>query len=69
MDDVKFYVSELRSEQCQCSRSKKPGKSFCFRCWKMLPPEIQAALYRRIGEGYEEAYDRALVEITGQEGE
>jgi len=47
---------------------KQPGKSFCYGCFKQLPPEMQHALYRRIGSGYEAAYDAANTYLT-REGE
>ncbi len=61
--DAAFYIRELRSEQCQCGRGKKSGKSFCYSCWKRLPEDLQRALYRRIGEGYEAAYERAVMHL------
>lgn len=53
------YLKDLRSNECQCGRSKKPGRSFCYNCWSDLPGEIQRRLYARMGAGYEEAYDEA----------
>jgi hypothetical protein len=51
-----------------CGRAKQPGKSFCYGCYKKLPPEKQKALYRKIGSGYEQAYDDAHTYLT-REGE
>jgi len=56
----KWYVDELMSEQCMCERVKKRHHSFCVRCYRALPSYLQTALYRRIGEGYEEAFDDAV---------
>lgn len=61
--DLKFYVKELKGDQCQCGRSKGSGKSFCYTCWKLLTPELQKSLYWRIGEGYEEAYEAAVIHL------
>lgn len=58
--DPMFYVSELRSDECQCGPNKKPGRSFCYGCYKALPKDIQKGLYRRIYDGYEQAYDEAV---------
>ena len=59
-----FYARELVSEECQCGRTKKRGMSFCYTCWKLLPRDIQRALYARIGNGYEEAYEEAVQCLT-----
>jgi len=66
--DWKFYLGELNSDGCMCGRAKQPGKSFCYGCYKKLPPEKQKALYRKIGSGYEQAYDDAHTYLT-REGE
>ncbi len=54
-----FYVDELRDNGCACGRTKKPGNTFCFRCFKALPREMQKALYKRIGQGYRAAREEA----------
>lgn len=58
--DQKFYFEELRSEECQCGRAKKRGWALCHKCYSSLPHEMQIALYRQIGDGYEEAYEEAV---------
>lgn len=57
--DRKFYIETYKSEQCLCEREKKPRFSFCYRCYKALPPDMQRALYRPFGNGYEQAFDEA----------
>lgn len=54
------YLNELMSNECLCGRDKKPGKSFCYSCYKNLPADLQMDLYCRMGDGYEEAYDAAI---------
>ena len=58
--DKRFYALELESEECQCGKQKKSGFSFCYNCYKSLPFEMQNALWKRIGHGYEEAYEEAF---------
>ena len=58
--DIKFYLKELQSEECQCGKPKNKGFSFCYGCYKSLPIEMQRALWQQIGAGYEDAYDQAL---------
>jgi hypothetical protein len=60
MKDQEFYISELRSEECQCGKTKKSKMSLCFQCYSSLPKEMQRDLYRPLGRGYEEAYDNAV---------
>lgn len=59
--DIQFYIKELQSEECACGEPKKRGQSFCHKCFKSLPAEMQKALYQNIWEGYGEAYDKAVV--------
>ncbi|MDY7035541.1 MAG: hypothetical protein SV375_05180 [Thermodesulfobacteriota bacterium] len=60
MNEWKWYVDELMSEQCLCERPKKRHHSFCYRCYRSLPGDLQRALYNRIGDGYEEAFEEAV---------
>lgn len=59
-DDMRFYLKELRSTTCACEREKAPYRSFCARCFRALPGDLQRGLYRRMGDGYEEAYEAAF---------
>ena len=61
MKTVRELVESLQSEVCPaCQGRKWEGKSVCIRCWRRLPAEIRQALYRRVGQGYEEAVGAAL---------
>ena len=60
VSDKKFYWQELQSEECLCGWGKKPGRSFCYRCYNRLPEHMRRDLYLRIGNGYEEALDEAV---------
>ncbi len=50
----------LKAVKCQCGSEKKPGDPFCYDCFKSLPPLYQKALYKVMGNGYEEAYGAAV---------
>jgi hypothetical protein len=53
--DFKFYATELKSEECFCGKTKKPRMSFCYRCYKSLPGDMQKDLYQPLGlEGIKE---------------
>jgi hypothetical protein len=62
--DFKFYATELKSEECFCGKTKKPRMSFCYRCYKSLPGDMQKDLYQPLGNGYEEAYEEAVAWLT-----
>lgn len=60
IEDAKFLLEELKGEECQCGKYKKSGNSFCYGCYSSLPNNLQRSLYRRFGNGYEEAYEEAI---------
>ena len=59
IDDRRFYLETLKSEECQCERPKKRGYAFCYRCFHRLPGHLRTAIYRPIGAGFEQAYEDA----------
>ena len=62
-----FYIRALASEECYCDREKKHGYAFCYRCYNQLPPEMQKALYRLVGKGFEGAYEEAVKWLSENE--
>jgi len=63
MMDTQEVLRELQSQKCRCGKSKKAWRSFCYGCFKQLSYPLQRALYKRFGEGYEEAYRSAIAEL------
>lgn len=61
MSDIKFYLQELNSEECACGATKKAKYSFCYTCYQLLPDDMKRELWNRLGDGYEEAYDEAIL--------
>lgn len=54
-------VTSLRSNLCPaCGGKKKPRNTLCGGCYFILAPSQRAALYHRVGEGYEEAFADAM---------
>lgn len=53
-------LMELNGEKCRCRRRKKSGYSLCGICYAKLPQDVKTALWRKIGHGYEEAYQKAV---------
>jgi len=49
---------------CYCGSGKKKRISFCPSCYCRLPLEMKRALYRRAGQGCEEAYDAAAAHLS-----
>lgn len=58
-NDTKFYLEELKSDECRCGAWKRERNTFCYVCYKSLPGDIQKGLYKPIGDGYEEAREEA----------
>lgn len=55
------YFDALMSNGCVCGKKKQPKKSFCYSCFMLLPQDLKNDLYSRLGEGYEQAYDAAVM--------
>jgi hypothetical protein len=49
-------IIELTETRCCCGEPKPVKRSFCPRCYYVLPHAMRKNLYNRIGEGYETAY-------------
>ena len=48
-----------------CGKQKTRRHSFCRRCYARLSIDMQTALYRRFGVGYEEAFRAGLAWLRG----
>ena len=64
IDDKKFYLDVLKGDECWCQKYKRPRAAVCWSCWKRLPKDLQRDLYRRMGAGFEEAYDAAVAWLS-----
>lgn len=53
-------LRELAGTQCQCGKKKQARQTFCRACYFTLSATQRQSLYRRFGEGYEEAYADAI---------
>lgn len=53
-------VQELKGSVCRCGAPKNGAHTFCGKCYFALPLNRRQALYQRIGEGYEAAYQEAV---------
>ena len=55
----------LASEKCMCRHRKKVRHAFCLDCYLRLMPDMQKALWQRVGHGFEEAYTAAKEYLLG----
>lgn len=62
--DTKFYLDVIKSEECQCGKSKRIGTAFCYLCYSNLPKDMKDDLWKKIGNGFEEAYEEAHKELN-----
>lgn len=68
-DAQRALIASLRGTRCPaCEKRKYMGKSFCFSCWNRLPSALRQPLYRKFGEGYEEAHAAAMAALAGTAG-
>lgn len=67
--EARQLIEELGGTVCRCGQPKQAGNTFCYGCYSSLSPERKVALCRRIGRGYEPAYERACAVLDAiQEG-
>jgi len=51
----------LESTVCpSCQQEKAVDRSFCYRCFKLIPPAVQIKLYRRNQDTYPQSWWEAL---------
>ena len=59
-------TAELAGLRCRCGGVKMFRQTFCRRCYRLLPRAIAKALYKRMGEGYEDAYAAACAHLEDE---
>jgi hypothetical protein len=52
-------LKELQGIVCRCGKVKRPHETFCKGCYWSLGQNQRNALYKRMGDGYEQAYAAA----------
>jgi len=59
--DWQQLFASLKSTTCPaCGRFKKPMQTLCASDYRRLSKQLKKDLYKRLGEGYEEAVHAAL---------
>ena len=56
----KSILEDFLGTECSgCGGVKRPKMSHCGKCYWRLPKQMRTDLYKRFGEGYEEAFTAA----------
>jgi hypothetical protein len=59
-------LDSLRSVKCEgCGGKKQAAQSHCKRCYFKLSAALRLSLYKRFGNGYEEAFEESLLVLEG----
>ncbi len=59
-----LLIASLQSELCPaCGGKKKSGMTLCYSDYKSLSAIQQKALYKRVGQGYEQAFHEAMITL------
>jgi hypothetical protein len=56
-------VKLLGQQLCACGAAKVRKTAFCGSCYHALPDELRQGLWRKIGKGFEAAYEAALAHL------
>lgn len=57
MSEKRTILEDFLGMKCAgCGGMKRSKMSHCGRCYHKLPRDMQSALYKRFGEGYEAAF-------------
>jgi hypothetical protein len=56
-------INTLNARVCACGAPKVRRTAFCGACYAALPVTAQTALWRKIGRGFEEAYEAAVARL------
>lgn len=68
-DERTRILRELQTAKCFCGAKKAMSQTFCRPHYGSLPWHMRSALYKRFGEGYEEAYTNARGYFEKQKSE
>lgn len=60
MESVEIFNAFVSEKCAGCGGRKNPRNAFCLACYRQLPKLMQHTLWKRFGDGFEEAYQGAL---------
>ena len=59
-------LNQLTAGVCACGAAKQRKHSFCRACYRALPRDVRNALWAKILDGYEGAYEIALADLRAK---
>ena len=60
MESNEIFAAFVSKHCAACDGSKRPHNAFCTHCYAELPRALKQSLWKRFGQGFEEAYQGSL---------
>ena len=60
MEDREVFEAFMSTKCAGCDGAKRSRHAFCVRCYGRLPNALRTSLWKRFGEGFEQAYHGCL---------
>lgn len=60
METSEIFDAYVGKECAGCKGPKQKRNAFCLACYRQLPAALKNSLWKRFGEGFEEAYQASL---------
>jgi hypothetical protein len=60
METSAIFAAFVSTDCAGCGGLKQKRNAFCLPCYRQLPKALQSCLWKRFGEGFEEAYQACL---------
>lgn len=60
MESNAIFAAFCSTRCAGCEGAKRKHNAFCTACYHQLPPALKQSLWKRFGQGFEEAYQGCL---------
>jgi hypothetical protein len=60
MESAAIFDAFVSTECAGCGGFKRKRTAFCLDCYQQLPRALKSCLWKRFGQGFEEAYQACL---------
>lgn len=60
MESSDIFAAFMSVRCAGCDGVKRERNAFCLSCYRQLPRALQSSLWKRFGQGFEEAYQACL---------
>ena len=60
METADIWKAFMSTACAGCGGTKKPRNAFCLFCYREMPLALRSSLWKRFGDGFEEAYMACL---------